>query len=113
MSEEYLTALDQIVETFVKTELLVNAEVKVYMKLVSDDGGVLAACAMALGLALASANIQMYDMPLAATVLFESQRAQEIVLDPTVSQCKKALENGGGFVTVISLPNFTQVRLLY
>lgn len=77
--------------------------------MVSDDGGVLAVSAMAIGLALASANIQMYDMPLGATVLFESRQSTSPILDPTMSQCKNALENGGGFVTVISLPNFAQV----
>jgi ribonuclease PH len=79
------------------------------LKVVSEDGGVLAVSAMAIGLALASAGIQMYDMPLAATVLFESRQSTSPILDPTISQCKNALENGGGFVTTVSLPNFTQV----
>lgn len=67
---------------------------------------------MAVGLALASANIQMYDMPLAATILFESRESTNPILDPTAAQCETALENGGGFVTVTSLPNFTQVTFL-
>ncbi|KAI6183655.1 Pyridoxal phosphate homeostasis protein [Aphelenchoides bicaudatus] len=108
VSDEYLLALDKIVETFVKTELLVNAEVKIYLKVVSNDGGVLAVSSIAIGLALASANIQMYDVPLAATVLFESRQSTSPILDPTLSQCKNAVKNGGGFVTVVSLPNFTQ-----
>lgn len=80
--------------------------------MVSDDGGLLAVSSMAIGLALASANIQMYDTPLAATVLFESRQSTTPILDPTMSQCKNALENGGGYLTVISLPNFTQVCTL-
>jgi hypothetical protein len=76
---------------------------------ISEDGGLLAISAMAIGLAFSSANIQMFDTPVAATVLFESRQSTKPILDPTLSQCKTALENGGGFVTVVSLPNFTQV----
>jgi len=76
---------------------------------VSDDGGVLAASAMAIGLALASADIQMFDVPLAATVLFGSRKSTTPILDPTAAQCKSAREKGGGFMTVIALPSFTQI----
>ncbi|KAI6171052.1 hypothetical protein M3Y97_01082200 [Aphelenchoides bicaudatus] len=112
VSEEYLLALDKIVETFVKTELLVNVEVQVHLKVISDDGGVLDASAIAIGLALASVNIQMNDMPVAATVLFESRQSTSSILDPTLSQRKDAIKNGGGFVTIVASPVFQQVKYL-
>ncbi|KAI6194892.1 RNase-PH domain-containing protein [Aphelenchoides besseyi] len=109
LTDEYFTALDQIVDTFVRTELLLNAEVKIYIKVISNDGGVLAACTMAMGLALASANIQMFDLPLAATVLVEKAGTGKFVLDPTTSQCESAKKNDGGWITVVSLPAFSQI----
>ncbi|KAI6197464.1 hypothetical protein M3Y94_01227400 [Aphelenchoides besseyi] len=109
LTDEYFTALDQIVDTFVRTELLLNAEVKIYIKVISNDGGVLAACTMAMGLALASANIQMFDLPLAATVLVEKAGAGKFVLDPTASQCEAAKKNDGGWITIVSLPAFSQI----
>ena len=50
---------------------------------------------MALGLALASANVQMFDMPLAAAALFESRTSTRPILDPTDAQCERAKREGG------------------
>ncbi|KAI6225147.1 3' exoribonuclease [Aphelenchoides fujianensis] len=102
LCDEYVTALDQIIDTFVRTELLVNAEVKVFVKVISDDGGVLAATTMAVGLALASANIQMFDLPLAATVLVEQPGSERLILDPTAAQCEEAKKRDGGIGHTLS-----------
>ncbi|CAD5219592.1 unnamed protein product [Bursaphelenchus okinawaensis] len=113
LTEEHINVLDQILETFVRTDQLVNVEIRINVKVVCDDGGLLAAATMAVGLALASTNVQIYDIPLAATVLIPSRTATVPLLDPTASEFKNAKQDGGGVLTVVSLPAFTQIAHQY
>ncbi|KAH7700180.1 3' exoribonuclease familydomain 1 containing protein, partial [Aphelenchoides avenae] len=84
-------------------------EVDVEINVLADDGGVLAACMMAAGVAVSSANIEMFDTVLACSLMIAKDGT--LLLDPTASQIESHREKGtfGATLTVAIVPSLGQI----
>lgn len=90
--------------------LPLQTEVDVEINVLADDGGVLAACMIAAGVAVSSANIEMFDTVLACCLMIGKDGT--LLLDPTASQIQSHCEKGtfGATLTVAIVPSLGQVH---
>ncbi|KAK3855101.1 hypothetical protein Pcinc_038477 [Petrolisthes cinctipes] len=65
--------LKNALESVIILDKFPKSEIDVYITVVEDGGGLLAACVTAAGLALAHANIDMYDIVVGASVLYHDK----------------------------------------
>ena len=84
-----------------------KSAIEVFVTVIEDDGGVVAAAITAAGLALADAGIQMFDMVVGSKV---SLTKEEVVVDPDRRE-QYGVEGDEviGEVTVGYLPSLEQV----
>uniref|UniRef100_A0A915ELM0 Exoribonuclease phosphorolytic domain-containing protein n=1 Tax=Ditylenchus dipsaci TaxID=166011 RepID=A0A915ELM0_9BILA len=84
-----------------------RAKIDIELNVIADDGGILAACIMAAGVALISANIECFDLALACNLLI-CDDGDRFILDPTLSQIRKHKEKGVT-ATIAIIPSLGQV----
>ncbi|XP_018009683.1 exosome complex component MTR3 [Hyalella azteca] len=85
-----------------------KAQIDVFLTVVEDSGGVLAACVTAASLALCDADIRMYDIVVAASVAWYNDR---IYLDPSIEEEECIARAGERLATSKSSASSTEDEL--
>ncbi|KAK8734296.1 hypothetical protein OTU49_006111 [Cherax quadricarinatus] len=109
--------LKDALETVIVLDKFPKSQIDVYLTVIEDDGGLLAACITAAGLAICHANIDVYDLVIGASLLWHDGI---LYADPThhEEECEghKIRNSGseGGQLTVGIMPKYAngQVSLL-
>lgn len=89
-----------------------KAQVNVFVTVLENDGGILAASIMAASVALAEAGVEMYDLVAACS---GRTRGDTVLLDPTADEeyhPETKGENNSGTMTVAMMPSLRQVSAL-
>ncbi|XP_068249420.1 exosome complex component MTR3-like [Palaemon carinicauda] len=109
--------MKEALESVIVLEKFPKSQIDVYLTVIEDDGGALAACITAAGLALCHANIDVYDFLIGSTVLWYGG---VMYVDPSEYEeeyeCSEnyTLETEGGHLTIGMMPNYAngQVSLM-
>lgn len=109
--------LKEALESVIVLEKFPKSQIDVYLTIIEDDGGALAACITAAGLALCHANIDVYDFVIGASVLWHGGI---IYADPSrheeENESSETRSSGteGGLLTIGMMPNYAngQVSLM-
>ncbi|KAG7170483.1 exosome complex component MTR3-like [Homarus americanus] len=115
--KEMSRQLKDALETVIILDKFPKSQIDVYVTVIEDDGGLLAACITAAGLALCHANIDVYDLVIGATVLWHNGI---LYADPTHYEEEyegreiRSSGSEGGQLTVGMMPKYAngQVTLL-
>jgi len=97
-------------ESVVCLKRLARTEVDVEISVIADDGGLIAASLMASGLALASANIEQFDILLACQLMIK-EGIDSFIVDPDLDDIR-AIGPSKTLVTVGIIPSLGQVVCL-
>lgn len=100
-------AIEAALSAVVCMKKLARTELTVEIGIVADDGGSLATCLLCAGLAIASANIEMFDTLLSCQVAVNTETSQ-FYLDPDSTQIQ-ALAGNCATLTIAILPSIRQI----
>ncbi|KAI6202624.1 hypothetical protein M3Y99_01870300 [Aphelenchoides fujianensis] len=109
LCDEYVTALDQIIDTFVRTELLVNAEVKVFVKVISDDGGRSRGHHDGRRLGVGLGEHPNVRPPTSGHRFGRTAGQRAPHSRPDGRPMRGGKKRDGGWMTIVSLPAFSQI----
>uniref|UniRef100_A0A2P2I820 Exosome complex component MTR3-like n=1 Tax=Hirondellea gigas TaxID=1518452 RepID=A0A2P2I820_9CRUS len=93
--KELSTQLKETFQAAIVLEQYPKAQIDVHVTVIEDGGGLLSACINAATLALCDANIHMYDVVVAATLVWHAGR---IYLDPSLQEEECLARAGERFV---------------
>nr|CAD2173026.1 unnamed protein product [Meloidogyne enterolobii] len=109
-------SVEHALQAVVCLKKLARTEMDVELNVLSDDGGVLAACLLASGLAIASANIEMFDILLPCNILIPTQPPSPpgfppaFILDPDSATIAK-YSSKAALLTLAIIPSIGQIVL--
>uniref|UniRef100_A0A1I8BI90 RNase_PH domain-containing protein n=1 Tax=Meloidogyne hapla TaxID=6305 RepID=A0A1I8BI90_MELHA len=109
-------SIEHALQAVVCLKKLARTEVDIELNVLSDDGGVLAACLLASGLAIASANIEMFDILLPCNILIPTQPPSPpgfppaYILDPDQATILK-YSSKAALLTLAIIPSIGQIIL--
>lgn len=75
-----------------------QSEVGIEITVLSDDGGALAACLIAAGVALTSAGVECFDVVLACHLLIDQEG--KFIVDPCHEQLSRVSREGGQWAAI-------------
>ncbi|XP_071514140.1 exosome complex component RRP41-like isoform X2 [Panulirus ornatus] len=109
--------LKDALETVIILDKFPKSQIDVYVTVIEDDGGLLAACITAAGLAICHANIDVYDILIGASLLWHDGI---LYADPTHDEEENegsevhSTVSEGGQLTIGMMPSYAngQVALL-
>jgi len=108
---ELSNILKECIESTVRMNMYPKCCIDVFVTVLEDGGGTLAASITAVGLALCDAQIEMYDNMIGASV---SVSSDSILVDPSLHEAvpPTSCQNGEGLVTIGYLNTMEQVVCL-
>ncbi|TRY72445.1 hypothetical protein TCAL_13629 [Tigriopus californicus] len=111
--KELSLVLEGALQAAVCLHLYPKSQIDVYVRVLEDDGSVLAAAITAAGLALANASIQMFDLVLGASLC---RKNDLILVDPTLNEelgasegCDLDSEGHASLLTIGYQPSLDQL----
>ncbi|XP_047470815.1 exosome complex component MTR3-like [Penaeus chinensis] len=112
--KEMSRQLKEALETVIILDKFPKSQIDVYVTVIEDDGGLLAACITAAGLALCHASIDVYDMIVGSSVLWHSGI---LYVDPSRQEEEfegsetRSSGREGGHLTIGMMPNYANGQI--
>ncbi|XP_042869797.1 exosome complex component MTR3-like [Penaeus japonicus] len=112
--KEMSRQLKEALETVIVLDKFPKSQIDVYVTVIEDDGGLLAACITAAGLALCHASIDVYDLVVGSSVLWHSGI---LYADPSRQEEEfegsetRSTGREGGHLTIGMMPNYANGQI--